>query len=188
MSTETDPIADQTPELDPETFDLDAWIGGVTSTVRAVTLYQRPDLLGEIDKLTRELRIAEQVPAEDRGMNDPTPDGIRRQIEAMASEFEKSGVTFKVEGRSDEARERIAKRLKKQGVTDEYDVVLHQLEDAIVSPKGVTISFLRTLAEKSETQLKMLLTVASLANFQPPAVAVPFSSKSSTDRKQRGRS
>lgn len=184
----TEITTDETPELDPVAFDLDAWIGGVTSTVRAVTLYQRPDLLAEVDRLQRELRIAEQTPAEDRGMNDPTPDGVRAELERVARLFESSAIVFKVEGRSDEARERIEKRLKKQGVTDELTIVLHQLEDAIVEPKGVTADFLRKLNDRSEPQVKMLLTAASLANFQPPRVDVPFSSGSSATRKREQRS
>lgn len=183
-----DVTTDDTPDLDPATFDLDAWIGGVTGTVRAVTLYQRSDLLGQIDELQRELRIAEQVSSEDRGMNDPTPDGIRQRIEQAAREFEASGAVFKVEGRSDESRERIAKRLKKQGVTDEETVVIHQLADAIVEPKGVGPEFLRKLGERSEPQLRMLMVAMGRANFEPPKVDVPFSSASSADRKQRGRS
>lgn len=188
MSTMPDEIADATPELDPASFDLDAWIGGVTGTVRAVTLYQKSNLVAEIETLQRELRIAESMSAEDRGMNDPTPDGIRRQIEQVAREFESSTIVVKVEGRSDEARERIAKRLKKQGVTDEETVLLHQMADAIVEPKGITPEWLRKLWEASEPQYKMLLVAASLANYQPPQVNVDFLSKSSGDRKQRGRS
>ncbi|TYP82075.1 hypothetical protein [Blastococcus xanthinilyticus] len=181
-------ISDATPELDPDTFDLNAWIGGVTGTVRAVTLYQRSDLLAVIDGLQRELRLAELVADEDRGMNDASPDGIRQRIEETAREFEASGLVFKVEGRSDESRERIAKRLKKQNVTDAETVVLHQLADAVVEPKGITVDFLRRLQETSEPQLKMLLTAASLANFQPPKVDVNFSSGSSAGRRQRERS
>jgi hypothetical protein len=181
-------IADETPALDPQTFDLDSWISGVTGTVRAVTLYQRPDLIAEIDELQRQLRIIESMPAEDRGMNDATPDSIRQRIEQVARDFEASALVFKVQGRSDEAREAIAKRLKKQNVTDEYTVVLHQLVDAIIEPQGVTVEFLRVLGERSEPQLKMLITASAMANFQPPKVDVPFSSASSADRKQRGRS
>lgn len=183
-----DVIADVTPELDPAAFDLDAWISGATPTVRAVTLYQRPDLLGEIDALQRQLRIAEQVGDDDRGMNDASPDGIRGQLEQVARDFEASALTFKVQGRSDEARDRIKKRLKKQGVTDEETVVLHQLADAVIEPAGVTPEQLRRLQEASEPQLKMLLTAASLAHYQPPAVDVPFSSGSSRGRKREGRS
>lgn len=181
-------IVDASPELDPATFDLDAWIGGATSTVRAVTLYQRPDLVGVIDELQRQLRLAEMVADEDRGMNDPTPDGIRGEIERVAREFEKSGLLVKIEGRTDEARDRIEKRLKKQNVTDKETVVLHQLADAIIEPKGVTPEFLRKLQAVSEPQLKTLLVAAGLASLEPPKVDVPFSRASSADRRQRGRS
>lgn len=183
-STDVADIDDDSPELDPATFDLDAWISGATSTVRAVTLYQRPDLMAEVDDLTRQLRVAEAIPDEDRGMADASPQGIRSRLEQVAKQFEASALVFKVAGRSDAARERLAKRLKKQGVTDEYEVILHQLADAVVEPKGVTVEFLRTLGERSEAQLKMLGAASSLANHQPPRVDVPFSSASSGGRKR----
>lgn len=179
-----DHIEDVTPVPDPATFDLNAWINGVTGTVRAVTLYQRADLLAEVDELQRQLRIAERIPDEDRGLGDPTPDGIRRRLEQVAADFEKSALVFKVQGQSDEARDRIAKKLKKQGVTDEEEVVLHQLAAAVVEPKGVTVDVLRTMQERSEPQVKMLLTAASLANYAPPAVDVNFSRAGSGGRKR----
>lgn len=179
---------DEAPELDPADFDLNAWISGATSVVRAVTLYQRPDLIGAIDALQRDLRVAELVPDEDRGMNDPTPEGIRQKIEAVAREFEKSALVFKVEGRSQDALERIEKRLKKQNVKDDRTITLHQLADAIIEPKGVTVDFLRKLQDTAETQLRMLLVAAGMANTEPPKVDVPFSSASSRGRRREARS
>ena len=177
-------VVDASPDLDPATFDLDAWINGATSTVRAVTLYQRPDLMAEVDALQRELRIAEAIPDEDRGMNDTTPAGIRSQLEQTAREFERSALVFKVESRSDGHRERIAKHLKKQGITDENEVVLHQLADAIIEPKGVTVDFLRKLQDRSEAQVKLLVVASTYANTEPPRVTVPFSNGSSGSRKR----
>ena len=179
-----DTIADETPQLDPKTFDLTAWINGATSTVRAVTLYQRPDLVAQVDELQRQLRVAEAIPEDDRGMNDATPQGIRQRLEQVAKEFEASALVFKVEGRSDEAREKIAKKLKKQNVTDEYEVALHQLADAIGEPKGVTVEFLRVLSDRSESQLKKLNATFLAANFVAPQVDVPFSNGSSDSRRR----
>lgn len=180
----TDDIADESPGLDPATFDLDAWIGGATATVRAVTLHQRSDLVGEVEALQRELRIAESISDEDRGMNDPSPEGVRQRLEELAREFERSAVTFKIEGRSDEARERIEKRLKKQDVKDQKTITLHQLADAIIEPAGVTPEILRKLGDKSEPQLKMLLVAYAYACGEPPKVDVPFSNGSSGSRKR----
>ncbi len=174
---------DITSALDPVTFDLDAWINGVNPSVRAVTLYQRADLMGVIDELQRKLRVAEMVSDEDRGMNDATPDGVRREIEQVVRQFEASALVFKLEGRSQEVLERIAKRLKKQDV-DEETIGLHQLADAIIEPKGVTPEFLRKLQAASEIQLVMLRNAMVSASAQPPAVDVPFSSRSSNGRKR----
>ena len=185
IDTEPDTIRDESPELDAATFDLDAWIGGVTGTVRATTIYQRADLMAEVDRLQRELRIAESIDDEDRGMTDESPESIRRQLEQVARDFEASGLTVRVQGQSDGHRERITKVCKKRGIDDEYEITLHHLADAIVEPKGINVDFLRKLGERNEMQLKMLLTAASLASFQPPRVDVPFSSQPSGNRRQR---
>ena len=117
-------------------------------------------------------------------MGDPSPEGIRGQMTDIARQWESSRLTVKIEGRSDEAREKIAKRLKKQGVTDEATVALHQLADAIIEPKGLTPEKLRKLQDVSEPQVKLLLVSYAYACGQPPRVDIPFSNDSSGGRKR----
>lgn len=178
-------ITDATPDLDAETFDFEAWVAGVTPTVRAVKVYAAAHLLEQVDDLERRLRVAESIPATERGITDESPDQLRQQLLDVATQFEASAKVFKVQGRSDDYVARLKARLKEQGITDEGDVTLHQLADAIISPR-VTVDGLRRLGEVSEPQLKTLITASALANYQPPRVDVPFSSGSSKTRAGRG--
>ena len=166
---------DETPEVDEHTFDLGAWIGGVKSTVRAVTLYQRADLLAEIDDLERRLTLARKTagqggaPEGEDALGDDTDEvtSLTRQLEQALLAFTGSAVVFRVQGRSDEWRDAAKKRLKKQGITDETEVVLRSLADSIISPAGVTYEHLAHLNEVSQPQVKMLLTAWAMANHQP---------------------
>lgn len=183
-ATLADQIADASPDLDPEDFDVDEWVSGVTKTVRAVKLYRRGDLVALQDDLQQRLRVARAIPDEDRGLNDESPEAVAQELERVARDFEASAAWWKVEGRTNESRERIAKRLKKDGVTDEDVVSMHQLADAVIKPEGVTVAVLARLRESSEAQYNLLVQAYVMASGQAPRVDVPFSSGSSADRRR----
>lgn len=175
---------DETPELDAETFDISTWIGGVYSTVRSVTLYQRADLLAEIDELERQVKLAETaaggVPEGEASLGgDDDVSVLRARLKQTLQEFSASALTFRVQGRSDDWREQADKRLKKEGVTDELERSLRALAESIIIPVGVKYEHLAHLMEVSEPQVKMLLVAWTMANTQVPRVSVPFSPPSS---------
>lgn len=183
---DVDAIEVETPEVD-EDFDLDAWISGITPTMRSVKIYQRVDLLARLDELDTELRITKQIPAEERGVNDPTPESVEAEQDEILQQIDASGVWFKIRGLSDDVRDAIKDRLKKQGVKDQLTVTLHELEAAVISPPGVTAAHLRKLGEANEVQLKMLVATFGFACTQPPKVTAPLSRSSSAERSTRGR-
>lgn len=172
--------------LDAETFSLDDWVSGIVGTTRSVRLYSRADLLAEIDEVQARIRVTRQIPAEDRGINDESPESLSAHLEVLAEQFEESGRTFRVQGRSFAHREALEKRLKDvdPDVSDE-DVFLHQLADQVVEPSGVTVDTLRVLHERAEPQLAMLSAAARSANTEAPTVTLPFSSRSSGGRSGR---
>lgn len=195
-------ITDETPDLDEATFDLEAWIGGIESTVRAVPIRQRADLIGDIESLDYWCKILDQVPEQERSLvedeGEPLPKPLAELVERLdlpdgrlstlrqallerAELFERTTVIFRVQGRSDEWRNAGEKRLKKAGVGKD-DIQLHLLAESIIEPKGVTPALLRKLGEMSEPQLKMLLVAWTLANVQPPDVNAPLSRGSSDKR------
>lgn len=191
-----DESVDATPDtpLDPAAFDLGTWIAGVTATVRSCTLYQRPDLLADIDELERRLTIAGKT-AKARGPEGEDTlddhgddvDTISAQLTNALHEFAASAVTFRVQGRTDEWRDAAEKRLKKQGIRDETEIILRQLAESVVAPAGITYEHLAHLNTVSQPQIKMLLVAWQMANVQPPRanVDVPFSPASSPKKSGR---
>ncbi len=177
--------ADITGDLDPAAFNFDHFIAGIRPTVRAVRVYARPDLEGDIDALKDRLRVATGVRDEDRAMSDDSPESLRQQLRALAGQFEAASVLFKVEARSDKRVAQVEQVAKDAGVTDEADLELHRLVDAIIEPAGITVTHLQALAEVSEIQVKMLVAASSFANNQPPRVDLPFSSEPSKPQRAR---
>lgn len=56
---ETAGITDTTPPLDPQTFDLGGFIGGVRPTRRTVALYGRADLIAAMDEAANRYDLAQ---------------------------------------------------------------------------------------------------------------------------------
>lgn len=191
----TKPTTDET-ALDPTTFDWNGWLNGATPVTRSVTIYQRPDLLADIEEIQTRIRIEGNIPDQDRGLNDPKPEDLQQQLEQVVNEFRASSLVIRVRGRSDERQDRVSKAYRATlpktpppGETDEeledrknqqaVDETLHQLADAIVSPPGITVDHLRKLVDISETQVKMLSAASGMADKEAPRVTAPFSPKSS---------
>ncbi len=177
--------ADETPEVDAATFDLNAWIAGVQPTVRSVTLYQRADLLAEVAELERRIKIAERAQAgagpEDEDELDGGDDveSLRARLNEVLDAWAASAVTFRVQGRTDEWREQKKKELIRQGIKDETEITLRLLAQSIIAPAGITYEHLAHLNAVSQPQVKLLLVAWTTANHQPPAVTVPSSPASS---------
>lgn len=146
-------------------FDLSKWVAGVLPTRRSATLYQRADLLAEIDRVVAAEAVA--------------PKGERADLAARAAELTEelraSGVLFVVEGRTSSWAQDHAARLKDAGVTDATDVLLHQLAAQIVEPAGVTFEMLKRLAEVAEPQVSKLWSQALEANNAAPRIDPRFS-------------
>lgn len=183
----------------PEDFDPGAWLEGIRPTVRRTNIYARGDLVGELDDLTRRLEVARNVAADpEMGLEGDDAradvDAIEEEMVELYREFIGSGITFRVEGRSEAWRKRVARRVQKLPEMNrlskserEVAVTLHQLAGQIVSPPGITYEHLVTLRERSEPQLRKLIVVKALADNQAPKVTVPFSSSSSGTRGGRRR-
>lgn len=185
------------PELPtPENFSIDNFVRGMRSTVRTVNVYSRADLIGEIDALEAKLNVAAAAARDEEASLDAPEevDSLRERIFDLQQEFVASGVTFKIEGRSETWLANIDKSWKNHaavnGMTKEEKMVfinLHQLAKAIVEPAGVTYDHLVSIREVSEPQIRKLLVTFALANNQAPQVTVPFSQRPSEQRRTRQR-
>lgn len=101
-------------EITEETFDIEAWIGGATTKERRVTVYQKSDLIGQIDTLKEELSLARRIPTGQRGISDRSPAKIEQEIRALAQEFAESALVVRVKGLTEDH----SKRLRKNAVVD----------------------------------------------------------------------
>lgn len=192
------PTPDQVREPDlppPADFDLAAWFSGVRSTVRSCTIYQRGDLLAEIEDAERQLRLLEAEDAGEYSMEETgSKEALNARIEALYQELLESGVTFRVEARSPDwikAKEKeVANSGEAHGLSKEDKArlsAMHQLADAIIEPKGVTVEFLEQLAEVSFPQYAKLFSAYNRACSEAPVVSAPTSPSSSANRRGRGR-
>jgi hypothetical protein len=163
-----------------------------------VNVYQRADLLGEIDSLEQQLQVAratEASGADESGMEDNlSSEELEARLFDLQQTFVDSGVTFRIEGRSETWLNRVKKEWENHSDThgkskDEKSVYvqLHQLAGAIIQPAGVTYEHLAALRESSEPQIRRLLVTFAMANNQAPSVTVPTSPASSATRRGRRR-
>lgn len=157
---------DVTPDVKAENFDIDAFVNGARHATRAVLIYQRPDLLADIEIAEREVELARKKRQRVSDLEDHLDDLYRALVD--------SGRWFHVQGRSDAWRSDVEKSVKKAGGSKE-DVVLEQLAQSIVVPSNVTADHLRRLQEIDEAQVKKLVAAFSIACVQPTQVTAPFS-------------
>lgn len=170
--------------IDEATFDFAAWVAGVRPTRRSVKLYARADLLAVLDELGDELAIAKEA-ARDREATleeKSAPAALEARIEQVYADLAASGVRLVIEGRDEKWLEQTKTELNEQGITDDVDVWLHQLARQVVTPTGVTYEALAALREKSEPQIRKLLTAWTMVNNQPVQVGADFSRASSATR------
>lgn len=95
-----------------EEFNLDNWLDGIQRTERSVTLYARPDLLADIDELEAKLRLAVEVPEEDRAMTDGTGGKLQEKIDALYVALDASKLVFRVSFLDDEEQNAIVEAVK----------------------------------------------------------------------------
>lgn len=197
MKDETQPEEQHEPNLPPpEDFDLDAWMSGVRSTVRSVTIYQRGDLLAEIEDIERRLQLAEAPDAAEFGIEDDGggPEALNDRLDALYRTLLDSGVTFKVEARSndwlDDIYNSVTQASEGRSLTKEERLAVankRQLAGAIIQPQGVTYEHLDRLEKVSGAQYRKLLAAFFQANSAAPVVTAPTSPASSARHGGRGR-
>ena len=166
-------ITDTTPEPEkPEDFDFEQFLAGFRRTRRTVTLYQRPDLIGEME------RIADLI---DMQPDDADVSDLVDQFEAVRAEFTR-GTPVTIEGRSMEWIEEFQKAeettlpLPEDATPEQHaerniTVTLRQMVAQIVDPQGFTVDALRSLQETNPAEVNKLLTAMTYANVSVPESA-----------------
>lgn len=153
--------------LEPEKFDLAAWIAGVRPARRATTVYARPDLLANLDLLAE--RYALTSPAS------PDRPTLEQQMRDLREQIEASGLDIIVEARSEELRQIMAQALEKDGLkATDIDYQLAMIASQIIQPAGLDSATLKTLYKISPVQVAKIAQAATAANTEAPRVELPF--------------
>lgn len=150
----------------PETFDLAAWIAGVTPVQRTVTLYARGDLFADLSAL--ETRYEEAK----RAANVDDMRALKEQMREVADQIRASALDITVQGRSADWVQRFRADLKERGV-DGDQATLEQLAAQITAPEGLTVDMLATLRDRIEPQVVALVQAVATVNTQAPRISVP---------------
>ena len=160
--THTDPDTTVT----PETFDLAAWIAGVTPVQRTITIYARGDLFADLSSL--ETRYDEAK----RAANVDDMRALKAQMRHVADQIKASALDITVQGRSADWVQRFRADLKERGV-DGDQATLEQLAAQITAPEGLTVDMLATLRDRIEPQVVALVQAVATVNTQAPRISVP---------------
>lgn len=160
--THTDPDTTVT----PETFDLAAWIAGVTPVQRTVTLYARGDLFADLSALENRYDEAK------RAANVDDMRGIKEQMREVAARIKASALDITVQGRSADWVQRFRKDCEDRGV-DGDQATLEQLAAQITAPEGLTVDMLATLRDRIEPQVVALVQAVATVNTRAPRISVP---------------
>ena len=161
----------------PETFDLDAWLAGASRPQRSVRIYQRGDMLAELDELGREIELAEAVGDAERSLTDASPAALRQKYAELSEKFAASCLDVRVQGHDvDETREIMGDRHDKSQVSAVEKDLVH---DALVYPKMTREQFGKFLSAIGPAQwerLKVTYSAACHEIAQPSADFLPQSS------------
>lgn len=160
--THTNPDATVT----PETFDLAAWIEGVTPVQRTVTLYARGNLFADLSAL--ESRYDEAK----RAANIDDMRALKEQMREVADQIRASALDVTVQGRSVDWVQRFRKDMEERGL-DSDQATLEQLAAQITAPEGLTVDMLATLRDRIEPQVVALVQAVATVNTVKPTISVP---------------
>ena len=160
--THTDPDTTVT----PETFDLNAWISGVTPVQRTVTLYARGDLFADLSVL--ESRYDEAK----RATNVDDMRAMKERMREVADQIRASALDVTVQGRSADWVQRFRKDMEERGL-DSDQAALEQLAAQITAPEGLTVDMLATLRDRIEPQVVALVQAVATVNTVKPTISVP---------------
>nr|DAO15736.1 MAG TPA: hypothetical protein [Caudoviricetes sp.] len=150
----------------PETFDLAAWIAGVTPVERTVTVYAHGHLFSILSALEAQYNEAKAAVNVD-DMRD-----AKDKMRTVANQIRASALDITVQGRSADWVQRFRKDCEDRGL-DGDETTLEQLAAQVIVPEGITPAMLATLRDRVEPQVVALLQAVAAVNTQAPRISVP---------------
>lgn len=141
--------------------DVDAWIGSATRTHRAVTLYQRADLIAELDDLDRRILLSTTA-------GDSTAE-LTQEWETVAQRFANSALTVTVRGLTSAE----IKLLKAEALLERLELSesgANLIASATVEPKLTAVQVMALVDAVGEAQVLKLGQAVVAACTMPPVV------------------
>lgn len=171
-----------TDTADPATFSIQSWIKGTTPVTRSVTVYGRPDLMGEIEALKDELVEVQSAPFDDdRPLVKSRATQIAEELEAKRTAMLASAVRFRFRGlrngEIEELREEMGKDDPNPDAISELDY--RCMARQCVAPEGLGWEDFRDLHTNFGAYFNRTINRTANEAASGGGVDVPFSSASS---------
>ncbi|NOJ59760.1 hypothetical protein [Arthrobacter sp. 260] len=162
----------------PDEFDLDGWVKGIKRPERSVTVYQRPDIIAELDELERQIKTARRVAQDDEGSlgSKRSLRALEGEYQRMAQEFSDSALTIRLRLVDADEKKRIVAKSKKG---DMADFAGRMWSAAIISPKVTPKQALALLSSIDEVQLAAVQEKFDAMQADMPSVSADFLPRSS---------
>lgn len=196
------------PSVEPsavsDELNLDDWIDGTCGLTRAARVFQRGDLITRLDAIEKEIEITGKIPKDQRGINDKSPEQLQAEWDQVAADLMQSAMTFHVQDRTEERREKIRKRLvqelgaddsapEKMSFEHRETINIHVIADAIIKveaggktksfPDGFPPNKLRDINERlGDAALGELWTAFRRVTMEAPTISAPLSRRTSSAR------
>lgn len=112
------------PAFDPsdidavKAFDLAGWIEGTKRPERSTVLYARPDLYAELDRVTRDMRLAGSESGETSVADKSALAKLQKEYEKIAREIDASAMTFTIRAANDDAMQQARREVKQEKARD----------------------------------------------------------------------
>lgn len=95
-------------------FNVDDFVSGFRAATQKVTIFQRPDLAGEINHIERQIELLESERSDDASLSDGDgADELREQRDALTRELEGSAHTFVLQALGRERVDAITEEARK---------------------------------------------------------------------------
>lgn len=95
-------------------FNVDDFVSGFRAATQKVTIFQRPDLAGEINHIERQIELLESERSDDASLSDDDgADELREQRDALTRELEDSAHTFVLQALGRERVDAITEEARK---------------------------------------------------------------------------
>lgn len=153
---------------DLEGFNMADWVSGVTSVRRSDTIYQRGDLLADVDVLKNRWLNAKL-----KG-DSKTQAKLMRQMKPLVEQIERTALDVVVEGRSQDWIDEFRSTIKEHNpdITDD-DVNIAQVAAQIVQPEGLDLEFVQHLFTVIRPQMEKIVALVGAVNSKPVVVSLP---------------